>query len=106
LLLELTKDKTSGSIGSSPAIGMDGTIYIGSDDRNLYALNSDGSLKWKYKTSDRIFSSPAIGSDGTIYIGSYDNYLYATKSSSIGLANSPWPKFHHDNKNTGRVGGL
>ena len=36
---------------SSPAIGADGTIYVGSDDDNLYALNpADGSLKWKYAT--------------------------------------------------------
>lgn len=38
----------------------------------------------------------------TIYVGSDDGYLYAIKSSSLGLAKSPWPKFHHDNKNTGQ----
>lgn len=32
-------------INSSPAIGSDGTIYIGSFDGKLYAINSDGSLK-------------------------------------------------------------
>ena len=37
-------------IYSSPAIGSDGTIYIGSKDYNLYAINPDGSLKWKYAT--------------------------------------------------------
>ena len=47
-------------------------------------------------------SSPAIGSDGTIYVGSYDNKLYALTSTSLGLADSPWPKFGQNNQNTGR----
>jgi len=71
------KFKTGDAIYSSPAIGSDGTIYIGSDDHNLYAINPDGTLKWKFETGDIVRSSPAIGSDGTIYIGSNDNYFYA-----------------------------
>jgi outer membrane protein assembly factor BamB len=62
---------------SSPAIASDGTIYVGSYDNYLYAINPDGILKWRYQTGDHIYSSPAIASDGTIYVGSLDNYLYA-----------------------------
>jgi outer membrane protein assembly factor BamB len=62
---------------SSPAIGVDGTIYFGSDDNKLYAINPDGSQKWSFATTDRVRSSPAIGADGTIYVGSYDGKLYA-----------------------------
>ncbi|WP_051962925.1 PQQ-binding-like beta-propeller repeat protein [Mesoaciditoga lauensis] len=69
--------QTGGGIYSSPAIGSDGTIYVGSEDKYLYAINPDGTLKWKYGTWGRIYSSPAIGSDGTIYVGSEDKYLYA-----------------------------
>ncbi|MEM4229483.1 MAG: PQQ-binding-like beta-propeller repeat protein, partial [Thermoproteota archaeon] len=43
----------------------------------LYALNPDGTLKWKYQTGGYVYSSPSIGSDGTIYFGSYDSHLYA-----------------------------
>ncbi|MCK4457124.1 MAG: PQQ-binding-like beta-propeller repeat protein [Thermoplasmata archaeon] len=68
---------TDAEIFSSPAIGSDGTIYVGSTDRNLYAINPDGSLKWNYTTKSDITSSPAIGSDGTIYVGSCDRNLYA-----------------------------
>jgi outer membrane protein assembly factor BamB len=68
---------TFNNIHSSPAIGTDGSIYVGSYDGHVYALNPDGSLKWSYKTNDAIISSPAIGSDGTIYIGSYDGHVYA-----------------------------
>ncbi len=66
---------------SSPAIGMDGTIYIGSNDHNLYAINPNGALKWSYTTGDIIVSSPAIGADGTIYVGSGDGNLYALTPS-------------------------
>jgi outer membrane protein assembly factor BamB len=71
------KYQTSDMVGSTSAIGSDGTIYVGSWDGYLYALNPDGTLKWKYQTSNWIYSSPAIGSDGTIYVGSGDSYLYA-----------------------------
>jgi len=61
----------------TPAIGTDGTIYVGSDDNYMYAINPAGTLKWKYLTGDDVDSPPAVGSDGTIYFGSYDYYLYA-----------------------------
>jgi len=67
-------------IFSSPAIGSDGTIYVGSYDDNLYAINPDGTKKWSFLTGDDIPSSPAIGSDGTIYVGSRDNKFYAVNS--------------------------
>ena len=67
-------------IQSSPAIGAGETLYFGSNDNYIYAINSDGTLKWKYLTGGYIWSSPAIGTDETVYIGSGDNYLYAINS--------------------------
>jgi len=64
-------------ICSSAAVGADGTVYVGSDDSNLYAINPDGSEKWRVTTGGEVRSSPAIGSDGTIYVGSHDGRLYA-----------------------------
>jgi large repetitive protein len=65
---------------SSPAVASDGTIYVGTYPSKLYALNSDGTVKWSYSTGGDIRSSPAIGSDGTIYVGSSDAKLYAINS--------------------------
>jgi len=59
------------------AVDNQGTIYFGSDDKHLYAVNPNGSLKWKFETNDFIKSAPVIGSDKTIYFGSYDGFLYA-----------------------------
>jgi len=58
--------------GCSPAINEDGTIYVGSWDSLLYAINPDGTLKWKVGTGASIFTSPAIANDGTIYLGTLD----------------------------------
>jgi outer membrane protein assembly factor BamB len=62
----------------SPAIGADGTIYVGTGDGHVYALApSDGAKKWSFKTEGRVFSTPATGADGTIYLGSRDYHVYA-----------------------------
>ena len=68
---------TGGFVGS-PAIGADGTLYVGSNDFNLYAINPDGTQKWAFPTGNNV-GSPAIGADGTVYVGSFEllNNLYA-----------------------------
>lgn len=59
-------------ITASPAIDKDGTIYFVSMSNYFFALNPDGSEKWRYPVHVfvNIWTSPAISSDGTIYIGS------------------------------------
>src|SRR5262249_1397027 len=66
-----------GAIHSSPAVAPDGTIYFGSGDGRLYALNPDGTVKWTFTTSTTIESSPTIAPDGTIYISNDTPNLYA-----------------------------
>jgi len=87
--------KWSFSLGTkeSPVIGLDGTLYVGSVDDHLYALNSaNGALKWTFFPNDlrgRLRSCPAIGSDGTIFVSSGDgggsssaNVMYALHANS------------------------
>jgi hypothetical protein len=52
---------TGGPIwGSSPAVA-NGVVYVGSENRNLYALDEmTGVKKWSYKTGGNIISSPAV----------------------------------------------
>jgi outer membrane protein assembly factor BamB len=70
--------QTGDCVFSSPAIGADGTVYVGSTDGNVYALNpADGSVKWSFATGGSVLSSPAIGADGTVYFGGDDGYVYA-----------------------------
>ena len=47
---------------TSPALWSDGFIYMGSDDNNLYALDSNGSFQWSYNTNYNTKTSPVVGS--------------------------------------------
>ncbi|MBO36121.1 MAG: hypothetical protein CMO64_08020 [Verrucomicrobiales bacterium] len=70
-------------VESSPAIGSDGTVYVGSGDKKLYAINGkNGDKLWEFETGSGWRSSPAIGSYGTVYVGSRDNKLYAINGKS------------------------
>ena len=64
------------SHGSSPAVSDDGTVYVGAGD-SLFAINQNGTLKWKFLTMGLVYSSPVIDTDGTVYFGSEDCNLYA-----------------------------
>ena len=109
--------KTGGPLDySSPAIGSDGTVYVGTSavpgladptrkhNGKVYALDGEsGEKKWEFETGDEVWSSPAIGSDGTVYVGSTDSNVYAIKTDSKGLAKSPWPMRGQNARHTGRV---
>ena len=75
--------KTEDEVSSSAAIDSDGTVYVGSLDQKLYAINGKtGGKLWEFKTRDIVHSSPTIGSDGTLYVGSFDKNLYAINGIS------------------------
>ena len=67
------------TIDTNPVIDKNGVIYFGCDDRNLYAINPDGTLKWTFETGSTIYGSPAIAKDGTIYVGCWDG-LFAVNT--------------------------
>ena len=83
-------------IYSSPAIASDGTIIFGSGDRHIYALNPNGTLKWKVAThkttqgpseavpaSGMAYAAPSIAGDGTIYVPVMDDGLYALNPDGV-----------------------
>ena len=66
---------------SSPVVSA-GTVYFGSGDGNVYALNADtGELRWKFHTGNVVHASPALA-DGVLYVGSWDSYFYALDAAS------------------------
>jgi outer membrane protein assembly factor BamB len=85
----------SGILRSSPAIDNAGSVYFGintgSPSSAFFALNSDGTLKWKFEPADLpsdvpsthfdIYSSPAIGSDSCVYFGQEFGRVYTLNKS-------------------------
>jgi outer membrane protein assembly factor BamB/formylglycine-generating enzyme required for sulfatase activity len=91
----LWRCQTNGPVQSSPSVAGQ-TVYFGSWDGHLYALNvADGVLRWKLNLGDmpqvpaeqyklaadeggRIISSPWPG-DGVLYVGCDNGCVYAVK---------------------------
>lgn len=59
---------------ASPAIGSNGDIIVAQHPSTLYAVTSNGQIRWTFNLSSVGFtgyfrSSPSIDKDGTIYLG-------------------------------------
>ncbi len=77
VLIDHSDVSTDTTVARSTPDGDDSSVYIGSDDHHVYALNaSDGSTRWKFLTRGVVGSSPVVV-DGVVYVGSRDYYLYA-----------------------------
>lgn len=71
-------------IGTSPALGADGSVYIGAEYGNLYSIRANGVIKWATSLERSIeYSSPAIATDGIIYNGSDAHKLFALSSKAV-----------------------
>ncbi len=78
-----------------PSIGPDGTVYvgdfIGGSDANssLYAINSDGTLKWEFNTltpNINYQSSVALINGGeTVVFGTYTGEIYALDADDMSI---------------------
>ena len=68
---------------SSPCIGTDGSLYVGSYDGHLYAFNSmNGAPLWSFAAGAPIESSPALGVNGILYFGCDDGKVYAVLAAT------------------------
>lgn len=66
--LDINPARLTTEIGqAAPAIGADGTIYVGGD--RLYAVRPDGTIRWTaFDLSwESRRNAPVIGADGTVY---------------------------------------
>jgi len=73
------KYKVGDSDISAPIVDR-GTLFVGSDDNNLYALNAaTGEFKWKYPALGKVYTPTA--KDGLVFAASFDNNLYSLDSN-------------------------
>jgi outer membrane protein assembly factor BamB len=68
-------------VDAGPTIGPDGVVYTGGD--GIYAINPDGTLRWRFPTNGHVASAPALLADGTVIAGSQDDVVYAIAPGGI-----------------------
>lgn len=81
-------DITWDEFHSSPAVGSDGTVYIGNENGRFYAFTTNGTAKWAFPetlTQDPFATSAAIDGN-TIYIAGEDGYLRKLQDNGTGYA--------------------
>jgi eukaryotic-like serine/threonine-protein kinase len=73
--------KTQGPVKSTAAIA-DGKVFVGSNDRHLYALElATGKLVWAFTNSEAIESAPLV-LNGKVYFGANDAHVYAVEAAT------------------------
>ncbi len=100
----------AGCPGGGPTVGADGVIYVAAGGcvfggtGVVEAFDPSGSKLWSYETAGEfkvILGGPSLAADGTLYlVTQFEGDVYAFRSSSPGLAASPWPKERQNNANT------
>jgi outer membrane protein assembly factor BamB len=74
---QLWTSTATGPVSSTPAEGLDGNVYVSSDDGRLTALDPEtGAVRWRVQTGGPFRASPIIDTAGRIYIGSQDRFVY------------------------------
>ena len=88
-LWRFTPENPLQGLKSSPALASDEdgeTVYVGSHDRMMYALDAgDGSLLWTFKADNDIWASPLVVKDQLIF-GDDDGNLYSLNRDKGTLA--------------------
>jgi len=76
--------------GASPTVAQDGTIFIGANNSNMYAIRPDGSLKWLFEAERElagIWTTPCLDIDERfLYFGANKGGVYALNTSDGSLA--------------------
>jgi outer membrane protein assembly factor BamB len=76
----LWKYETGDGIEAAAAIA-DGTVYVGSLDEHLYALElASGKKNWEYKAGP--VGAPSSVQDGKVYVGDYDGKFHCVDAKT------------------------
>ncbi|MGZ4345407.1 MAG: outer membrane protein assembly factor BamB family protein [Solirubrobacteraceae bacterium] len=89
--------RTGRGLFVTPIVGGDGAIYFGSADHSFYALNPNGTLRWRFPTGNIIDAAGALDpSQRSVTIGSADENLYhlSTNPRRLSSARRVLWKYH------------
>lgn len=72
----------SNDVDTSPVIGTNGLVYVGTENSKLTAVNAQtGATVWQ-TSPGHVIDSPLIGPDGTVYVTTRQNSLAAFNGST------------------------
>jgi outer membrane protein assembly factor BamB len=76
--------QTGGPVFSTPVIGADEQIYVGSADHCFYRLDPvSGQVVWRVETDEIIDSAASIGPDGLIWVPGGDGRIYGFDADGV-----------------------
>lgn len=76
-------DELGGAIVGSPALGEDGTVFIGSFGNEMVAINGQsGKVKNRYTTNGWVWAGPVLAGD-KLYFGDLTGNLYALNTADL-----------------------
>ena len=73
--------ETGSDVHATAVADEDGRFYVGSDDKRLYCLEADGSIRWAFRTGDAIWAEPIL-QEYTVVVASTDGNVYAVDRST------------------------
>jgi len=72
---------TDGLVESSPVV-VDGVVFVGSNDGNVYALDQHTGAKiWNFTTGSTVYSSPAVAY-GKVYVAAFDHKFFCLDAAT------------------------
>ncbi len=74
--LDVEDEADTGIVQGPPVDGSPGRLHFGAGS-DLWAVETDGTVVWRYHANGKIFSTPAVDDDGTVYVGSQDDHVHA-----------------------------
>lgn len=75
---------TGAAVLESPAIGMDGSLYVASRDGALRAVDPAQMQElWKFDPPGGVSTSPIVGLDGVIYVGGLEQFFAVHADGSL-----------------------
>ncbi|MCG8553684.1 MAG: PQQ-binding-like beta-propeller repeat protein [Proteobacteria bacterium] len=70
--------ETGGPVTASPALSPDGgSVYVGSHDGYLYALDRHGKRRWSRFLGGKVYSGALVGKNGHVFVGSDARALWS-----------------------------
>ena len=68
---------------STPLVADDGTVYVGSDAKKLFAISAAGSIVWKIELEGEADSGPVFAKDGNIVFAAGSQVFAARRGGDV-----------------------